>query len=171
MIKTSNYVGQIWTWGDYSQLTLGFARAVPIIFLLIAGTYIKYSQLEILFIVWNHSHKKRKASLEKPAEPAVFSLQLEFRKLLESSPRQPAWNINKKLLETTKQIKVKGLSSCFVLNLSLSGESCLTFNWHSSRSVSGISFFRVPTNDGEYSINWRNNTVAVITCDTVMMTI
>ena len=31
-------------------------------------------------------------------------------------------------------------------------------------AASGISFFiRVPTKDEEYSINWRNNIVAVIT--------
>ena len=49
-------------------------------------------------------------SLETRAEPAVFSLQLEFRKLLEPSPREPALNINKMLRETTKQYKVKGLT-------------------------------------------------------------
>ena len=38
----------------------------------------------------NHSHKKRKDSLETRAEPAVFSLQLEFRKFLEASLREPA---------------------------------------------------------------------------------
>ena len=37
-----------------------------------------------------HSHKKRKNSLERRAEPAVFSLQLEFRKLLEPTPHKPA---------------------------------------------------------------------------------
>ena len=65
-----------------------------------------------------------------------------------------------------EQFKIKGLFSCFVLNLRMSGESCLIFNWHSSRAASGISFFRVPTKDDEYSINWRKNIVAVITCDT-----
>ena len=29
---------------------------------------------------------------------------------------------------------------------------CLSFNWHSSRAAPGISFFRVPTKDDEYSI-------------------
>ena len=54
-------------------------------------------------------------------------------------------------------------------NLRMSAESCLLFNWHSSRAASGISFFiRVPTKDDKYSINWRNNIVAVIACDTVM---
>ena len=48
----------------------------------------------------------------------------------------------------------------------MSGESCLIFNWHSYRAASGISFFRAPTKDDEYNINWRNNIVAVITCDT-----
>ena len=115
-----------------------------------------------------HTHKKRKDSLETRTEPAVFSLWLEFRKLLKPSPHKPAWNINKKLWQTTRQFKVKGLSwlsLCFVLNLSMSGESRLIFNWHNSRAASGISFFtRVPTKDEEYSINWRNNIVAVITC-------
>ena len=32
-------------------------------------------------------------------------------------------------------------------------------------------FFRVPTKDDEYSINWRNNIVALITRDTVMKAI
>ena len=72
---------------------------------------------------------------------------------------------NKKLRGTTEQFKVKGLSLCFDLNLRIFGESCLIFNWHSSRAASGISFFRVPTKDDEYSINWRKNIVAVIICD------
>ena len=48
----------------------------------------------------------------------------------------------------------------------MSGESSLIFNWHSYRATSGISFFRVPTKDDEYIINWRSNIVAVITSDT-----
>ena len=47
----------------------------------------------------------------------------------------------------------------------------LIFNWHSSRAAPGISFFRVPTKDDEYSTNWRNNIVAVITRDAVMKAI
>ena len=35
----------------------------------------------------------------------------------------------------------------------------------------GISFFKVPTKDNEYSLNWRNSIVAVITRDTVMKAI
>ena len=66
----------------------------------------------------------------------------------------------------TEKLKVKGLSLYFVLNLRMSGESCLIFNWHSSRTASGISFFRVPTKDDEYNRNWRNNIFVVITCDT-----
>ena len=73
---------------------------------------------------------------------------------------------NKKLRGTAKQFNVKGLSSCFVLNLRMSDESCLIFNWHSSRAASGISFFRAPTKDDKYNITWRNNIAAVITCDT-----
>ena len=69
---------------------------------------------------------------------------------------------------TIKQFKGKGLSLCFVLNLRMSGENCLIFNWHSSRAATGISFFRVQTKDDEYSINWRKNIVAVTTRDTVM---
>ena len=57
----------------------------------------------------------------------------------------------------------------------MSGESYLIFNWHTSRAASGNSFFRVPTKDDEYSINWKTNTVAVINCvvipDTVMKAI
>ena len=49
----------------------------------------------------------------------------------------------------------------------MSGENCLIFNWHISRAAPGISFFRVPTKDDEYSINWGNEIVAV-TSDTVM---
>ena len=45
----------------------------------------------------------------------------------------------------------------------MSGESCLIFNWHSSRAA---SLFRATTKNDEYNINWRNNIVAVITCDT-----
>ena len=51
------------------------------------------------------------------------------------------------------------------------GENYLIFNWHSSRAAPGISFFVVPTNDVEYCTNWINNTVAVITRDTVMKAI
>ena len=47
----------------------------------------------------------------------------------------------------------------------------LIFNWHSSRAAPGISFFRVPTKDDEYNINWRNNIVAAITRDTAMKAI
>ena len=60
---------------------------------------------------------------------------------------------------TVKQFKVKGLSSCFVLNLRMSGENCLSFNWHSSRAAPGISFFKVPTKDGEYSIKTGETTL------------
>ena len=70
--------------------------------------------------------------------------------------------------QTIEQLKVKGLFSCFVLNLRMSVANYLFFNWHSSREAPGISFFRLPTKDDEYSLNWRNNIVAVITRDTVM---
>ena len=59
------------------------------------------------------------------------------------------------------------VSRIFVMHLKMSGENCLSFNWHSSRAAPEISFFRVPTKDDEYSINWRNNIVAVITRDTI----
>ena len=58
-----------------------------------------------------------------------------------------------------KQFKVKGLSSCFVLNLRMPGENCLIFNWHSSRAAPGISFFRVPTKDDGYSIKTGETTL------------
>ena len=105
-----------------------------------------------------HSHKKRKDSLETLAEPAAFSLKLEFRKLSEPSLRKPASNINKQGTRgTIKQLKVKGLSSCFVLIWESS--HCLSFNWHSSKAAPGISFFRVPTKDDEYSIKTGETTL------------
>ena len=52
-----------------------------------------------------------------------------------------------------KQFKVKGLSLYFALKLRMSGDDCLILT------------------NGEYSINWRNNIVGVITRDTVMKTI
>ena len=36
---------------------------------------------------------------------------------------------------------------------------CLSFNWHSSRAAPGISFFRVPTKDDEYSIKTGETTL------------
>ena len=41
----------------------------------------------------------------------------------------------------------------------MSGENCLSFNWHSSRAAPGISFFRVPTKDDEYSIKTGETTL------------
>ena len=58
-----------------------------------------------------------------------------------------------------------------MLNLIISGENCLIFNWHSSRAAPGISVFGVTIKDDEYCKNWRNNIVAVITRDTVMKAI
>ena len=58
-----------------------------------------------------------------------------------------------------------------MLNLRVSGENCLFFDWHSSMAAPGISFFGVSTKDDEYCTNWRNNIVAVITRDRVMKTI
>ena len=46
-----------------------------------------------------------------------------------------------------------------MLNLRISGENCLSFNWHSSRAAPGISFFRVPTKDDEYSIKTGETTL------------
>ena len=68
-----------------------------------------------------------------------------------------------------KQFRVKGLSLCFVhVNLRMSGENCLIFNWHSPRAAPGVSFFRVPTKNDECSINWRSNIAVVATRDTVI---
>ena len=53
------------------------------------------------------------------------------------------------------------------MNLRMSGENSLIFNWYGSRTAPWVSLFRVPTKDEEYSINWRNSVVAVITHDTV----
>ena len=55
-----------------------------------------------------------------------------------------------------------------MLNLRITDENCSIFNCHSSRAALGISFFRVPTKDDEYSTNWRNNIVAVVTRDRVI---
>ena len=44
----------------------------------------------------------------------------------------------------------------------------LNFNCHSSRAATGISCFRVPTKDDQYSTNWRDNIVAVINRDRVI---
>ena len=74
----------------------------------------------------------------------------------------------KKVRETIKQLKVKELVSCFVLNLKMSGENYLIFNWHSSRTAPGTSFFTLRTKDDEYSVNWRSNIIAFITRDTVI---
>ena len=41
----------------------------------------------------------------------------------------------------------------------MSGENCLTFNWHISRAAPGISFFGVSAKDNEYSTNWRETTL------------
>ena len=66
------------------------------------------------------------------------------------------------------EFKVKGLSSWFVLSLKMPGDNCSISNWDTSRGASGISFFRVSTKDEAYSRNWRNNIVAVVTCDRVI---
>ena len=53
------------------------------------------------------------------------------------------------------------------------GENCLNFNFHCSRAAPGISVFGVPTKNDKYYYckTWRNNIVAVVTCDMVMKTI
>ena len=48
------------------------------------------------------------------------------------------------------------------------GENCSIFNCHSSKAAPGISLFRVPTKDGEYSANWSNKIVVAITSDRVI---
>ena len=67
-----------------------------------------------------------------------------------------------------EQFKVKELSSCFVLNLTIPEENCSIFNWRCSRAAPRISFFEVPTKDDEYSKNWRNKVIAFITRDRVI---
>ena len=64
------------------------------------------STIVIRKIVWEHCSNR-----------PFFLYDLSSEKLLEPSPRKPAWNICKKLRATIKQFKVKGLRSCFVLNL------------------------------------------------------
>ena len=70
-----------------------------------------------------------------------------------------------------KQFKVKAWYSCFVLDLRMPSENCLTFNWNSSKAAPGISFLKTPTNDDKYSTKRRNNIVLVITRHRVMKTI
>ena len=123
--------------------------------------------LKIYFQI-NHSHQRRKESLETRTEPAFFSLGLEFRKFLEPSPREPEWDINKKVWETLEKFKIKGLSSCSVLNLRMPGENWWIFNCHSCRVAPEISFFRVTTKDDKQSTNWGSNIVTVITRDRVI---
>ena len=48
-----------------------------------------------------------------------------------------------------RQFKLKGFYSRFVLNLRMSGENCLIFNWHSFRAAPGVLFFGVPAKDNE----------------------
>ena len=48
------------------------------------------------------------------------------------------------------------------------GENISIFNCQSSYVAPGISFFRVPTKDVEYSTNYRNSIVAVIARDRVI---
>ena len=57
----------------------------------------------------DHSHKKRKDSLETRAEPAVFLYNLSSENYFEPSLREPASNINKQVRGTIEQLKVKGL--------------------------------------------------------------
>ena len=64
--------------------------------------------------------------------------------------------------------KRKGLSLCFVLDLRIPGENCSNFHCHISRAAPGISFLRIPTMGNEYTTNWRNKIVAVITRDRVI---
>ena len=51
------------------------------------------------------------------------------------------------------------------------GTQNMKTNSPSSRAAIGISIFRVASKDDEYSINWMNNIVVVITRDTVMKAI
>ena len=89
-------------------------------------------------------------------------------KIIRTQSTRVCMKYKQKVRGTIKQFKIKGLSSCYVLNLRMSGENCLIFNWHSSWAPPGVSIFRVPTKGDEYSVTWRNNIVAVITRDTVI---
>ena len=122
--------------------------------------------LKIYFQI-NRSHQRRKDSLEIRTEPAFFSLELEFRKFLEPSPRKPEWDINKKVWETLEKFKSKDYLHA-VLNLRMPGENWWIFNCHCSRVAPEISFFRVTTKDDKHSTNWGNNIVAVMTRDRVI---
>ena len=106
--------------------------------------------------ILHYSHKKRKDSLETWAEQAVFFITWVPKIIRNQSTRS---------YMKYKQFKVKGLSSCFVLNLRISGENCLIFNWHSSRATPGISFLEYQQR--MTNINWRNNISAVTTRDTI----
>ena len=91
--------------------------------------------------ILHYSHKKRKDSLATWAEQAVFFITWVPKIIRNQSTRA---------YMKYKQFKVKGLSSCFVLNLRMPGENCLIFNWHSSRAAPGVSFFGVPIKDNKY---------------------
>ena len=58
-----------------------------------------------------------------------------------------------------------------MLNLKILGENCLIFNWNISSAARGVLLFRTPTKGEEYSTNWRNNIIAVISRDRVMKAI
>ena len=59
-----------------------------------------------------------------------------------------------------------------MLNLRISGENCLIFNWHSSRAAPGISFLVCQQRiTNIVQTGRRKNIVAVITRDTVMKAI
>ena len=101
---------------------------------LILFSLVYYNMKSIL----HYSHKKRKDSLGTRAEWAGFFI---------------TWVpkiIRNQACIKYKQFKVKGLSLCFVLNLRMSGENCLIFNWNNSRAAPGISFFGVLTKDNKY---------------------
>ena len=114
-----------------------------------------------------HSHKKRKDSLETLAKPAVFFFITWVSKIIRTQSTQDGMKYKYKQWRKFYQFKVKGLTSCFIPSLKMSGENCLILNCYSFRTASGISFFRTPTKNDDkikleeqhccsyYSCRWR----------------
>lgn len=48
------------------------------------------------------------------------------------------------------------------------GSNCAIFGCHNSGANKGISFFKIPTKDDDYSTEWRNKIVNIITRDRII---